>query len=146
LTDLHGDVIATVNPAADTAPAATYTYTEFGAVESTSTNPGEYGYLGGAQISSAALGGNQLMGARSYSTALGRFDRTDPISGGSANNYDYTDQNPLTNEDLTGRNSVNVGCSSRTVQVFYWTYTVPYTQTCVYDLSRDETDLMWPPA
>jgi len=142
LTDLHGDVIATVNPAADTAPAATYTYTEFGAVESTSTNPGEYGYLGGAQISSDTLGGNQLMGARSYSTALGRFDQTDPISGGSANNYDYTDQNPLTNEDLTGQNSVNVGCSSRTVQVFYWTYTVPYTQTCVYDLSRDETDLI----
>ena len=42
------------------------------------------------------------MGERVFNPATGRFDQTDPVSGGSANSYDYAAQNPLTNSDLTG--------------------------------------------
>jgi RHS repeat-associated protein len=103
LTDLHGDVIATVNPAADTGAAATYAYTEFGSLETTSTDPGQYGYVGGQQRSSGTLGDTVIMGARVYNTQTGRFDETDPEPGGSANAYDYTNQNPISQVDVTGR-------------------------------------------
>jgi RHS repeat-associated protein len=101
LVDLHGDILATssTSPSA-TGPSATYVYTEFGTPEQGS--PGMYGWLGGYGVSSAALGNDVLMGARSYSTSTGRFDQVDPIPGGNANAYDYVFQNPLTNYDLTG--------------------------------------------
>jgi RHS repeat-associated protein len=102
LVNLHGDVMASVQPANDTAPAATYTYTEFGSNEPSGGAPSRYGYLGGDQRSSTALGGTILMGMRGYNTASGRFDSADPIAGGSANAYDYAFQNPLTANDLTG--------------------------------------------
>ena len=44
-----------------------------------------------------------LMGARAYNTNTGRFSQTDPVSGGSANAYDYSAQNPITNMDLSGK-------------------------------------------
>jgi RHS repeat-associated protein len=96
LPDLHGDIMAT----ATTNPTATYVFTEFGSPEVGS--PGTYGWLGGNQISSNALGGQLLMGARAYNQNTGRFSQADPISGGSANSYDYAAQEPVTNKDLTG--------------------------------------------
>jgi hypothetical protein len=42
------------------------------------------------------------MAARPYDPASGRFLQTDPIPGGSANNYDYANQNPINNYDLNG--------------------------------------------
>ena len=102
LPDLHGDVMATVNTAADAAPSATYTYTEFGAVEPGGTAASPYGYLGGDQRSSSSLGNTVLMGVRIYNPQLGRFEQTDPVVGGNANAYDYVYQNPLTNFDLNG--------------------------------------------
>jgi RHS repeat-associated protein len=103
LTDLHGDVMATVNPAADAAPSATYSYSEFGATETGSATPGEYGYLGGSERSDSAIGGTILMGVRGYSVNDGRFDETDAVSGSSANSYDYCNQNPIICTDLGGR-------------------------------------------
>lgn len=102
LTDLHGDVIATVNPGSDAAPTATYTYTEFGSAETGSAAPGTYGYLGSDQRAGSDMGGTVLMGVRVYNPNTGRFLETDPVFGGNANPYDYVYQNPLTNLDLNG--------------------------------------------
>ena len=58
-------------------------------------------------------------------TSLGRFDSTDPVFEGSANAYDYVDQNPVTGLDLEGtsgnRNGLQCGSfSGRTGQCRYY--------------------------
>jgi RHS repeat-associated protein len=101
LPDLHGDVLATASASpSSTGPASTEVYNEFGVPETGAT--GTYQWLGGAEISAAALGGQLLMGARAYNPNTGRFSQTDPVPGGSANAYDYSAQNPVTQEDLSG--------------------------------------------
>lgn len=42
------------------------------------------------------------MGARVYSPLLGRFLQVDPVRGGSANDYDYANADPINNVDRTG--------------------------------------------
>lgn len=42
------------------------------------------------------------MGARLYDPILGRFLSVDPVDGGSLNNYDYCDQDPVNCYDLSG--------------------------------------------
>ena len=44
-----------------------------------------------------------LRGVRLYNPLTGRFLQTDPIPGGSANDYDYADQDPINKFDLDGR-------------------------------------------
>jgi len=105
LVNLHGDVVATAdnNPTA-TGTTSQYEYTEYGAPRQNNTTPGRYGWLGGKQRSSDALGGVVLMGVRLYNPNSGRFLSVDPVAGGSANDYDYTNQDPVNNLDLDGRN------------------------------------------
>ena len=95
LPDMHGDILATATTSpTSTGPTTTSIYTEFGSPESGST-PGNYGWLGADEISSSALGGQMLMGARACNTNTGRFSQVDPVPGGSANAYDYAAQNPV---------------------------------------------------
>ncbi|CAB4602698.1 unannotated protein [freshwater metagenome] len=49
----------------------------------------------------------QLMGARVYVPGLGRFAQLDPKVGGSANGYDYVNQDPINFSDPTGNESEN---------------------------------------
>ena len=49
----------------------------------------------------------QLMGARVYIPALGRFAQLDPKVGGSANGYDYVNQDPVNGSDPSGNQSDN---------------------------------------
>lgn len=49
----------------------------------------------------------QMMGARVYVPALGRFVQLDPKVGGSANGYDYANQDPVNNTDPSGNDSEN---------------------------------------
>jgi hypothetical protein len=42
------------------------------------------------------------MGVRLYNPNTGRFLQTDPIPGGSANPYDYANQDPINNTDIAG--------------------------------------------
>jgi hypothetical protein len=43
------------------------------------------------------------MGARQYDPYLGRFIETDPVEGGSCNDYDYVCMNPMNGSDLDGQ-------------------------------------------
>jgi RHS repeat-associated protein len=62
-----------------------------------------YGFEGKHGISTDIdAGGVVLMGARLYNPATGRFLQVDPVFGGSANAYDYVDQDPVNASDLSG--------------------------------------------
>lgn len=110
LTDLHGDVVAS----ASSSPTATellakFRFSEFGEPEG-SEQAGRFGWLGGKARRTELSSGVIQMGARSYIPQLGRFLTPDPVPGGSANPYDYADQDPINNFDLTGeKNCINVG-------------------------------------
>jgi RHS repeat-associated protein len=105
-TDLHGDVLATATATA-TAPTFTPDYDEFGNAGTASNT--RYGWLGGEQRSADAYGGTIFMGVRMYSPVLGRFLQVDPVSGGSANSYDYVSQDPINLIDLDGRRQAPEG-------------------------------------
>ncbi|MGB3676626.1 MAG: RHS repeat-associated core domain-containing protein, partial [Candidatus Nanopelagicales bacterium] len=59
---------------------------------------------GGIETESLSTGVN-LLGQRLYIPALGRFTSTDPVQGGSANAYDYGNQDPINNSDTSGESA-----------------------------------------
>jgi RHS repeat-associated protein len=101
LADMHGDVvgIAESSPSA-TKLKSTLAFDEFGNPKQGSTP--KFGWLGASGRRTELPSGVIQMGLRSYVPALGRFLTMDPIRGGSANAYDYANQDPVNNFDLTG--------------------------------------------
>ncbi|MGW0252637.1 PA14 domain-containing protein [Nocardia goodfellowii] len=65
----------------------------------------DFGWLGQHTVPIEHLASQQAleMGARTYLPALGRFLQVDPVTGGSANNYEYCNGDPVNYQDLTGR-------------------------------------------
>lgn len=101
VTNLHGDVVAKASlTPSETKLLATYRSDEFG--NPVAGSAGRFGWLGGKQRRTELASGVIQMGARSYVPALGRFLTPDPILGGSANTYDYANQDPINNLDLAG--------------------------------------------
>jgi RHS repeat-associated protein len=106
LANMHGDTIATaaLDPEA-TELLDTQSFDEFGnPLQSGFLTDGkaEYGWLGAKSRRTQLPSGVIQMGLRSYVPALGRFLTPDPVKGGSANAYDYADQDPVNGFDLTG--------------------------------------------
>jgi RHS repeat-associated protein len=102
LTNLHGDVVATAALSSSvTELKATFGADEFG--NQTSGSSGRrFGWLGGPLRRTELASGVVQMGVRSYIPQLGRFLTPDPVRGGSANSYDYANQDPINQFDLTG--------------------------------------------
>src|SRR5204863_9481017 len=98
-------VVATApNSAGATGTDAYFESTEFGVPRSSNSTTPRYAWLGGKERDSGdTLAGIVLMGQRLYSPGLGRFLQVDPVPGGSANDYDYANQDPLNRLDLAGR-------------------------------------------
>lgn len=106
LSNLQGDIVATMTVGASS-PASRIEYTPYGGPASTSGTLAPQGMRHGFK---GAYGKNTLespggyvhMGARVYNPTSGRFLQMDPIDGGSANAYDYSNQDPMNQMDLTG--------------------------------------------
>lgn len=101
LSNMHGDIVATASLSMSAAePEARFDYDEFGVPKQTGSP--HYGWLGGKGRRTEFASGVIQMGARSYVPAIGRFISVDPIRGGSANAYDYTNADPVNGFDLAG--------------------------------------------
>jgi RHS repeat-associated protein len=106
--NLHGDVMATAT-ASGVKQGSTRAYDPYGGplagVPDNSAGNLDYGWLGQHQrpTEQDPSGTAIEMGARLYAPGLGRFLEVDPVEGGSANDYDYVNGDPVNNLDLDGQ-------------------------------------------
>jgi RHS repeat-associated protein len=107
--NIHGDIVVTADQTG-TKQGPTRVYDPYGN-SLTGTTPDnsagnlDYGWLGQHQRPvehEPTLQPVIEMGARQYSPLLGRFLEIDPIEGGSANDYDYVNGEPVSTFDLAG--------------------------------------------
>lgn len=112
-TSVNGDLFFTTDDTG-TPVGTPQLYDPFGQVLTT-PDPPEPGVL---DLTWQAAQGNEtialasayvLMGARVYVPALGRFVQQDPQIGGSANGYDFANQNPVNVADPEGAAAVDWG-------------------------------------
>lgn len=102
LADLRGNVVALASDELSaTAPFARSAFDEFGIPETPGATR-RYGWHGQRQRSTEFATGLIEMGVRTYSPHIGRFLQGDPVDGGSANAYDYANQDPVNNADVDG--------------------------------------------
>ena len=107
--NIHGDITA-VADATGVKQGATSVYNPSGEIiggtlVDNSADNYDYGWLGQHQRGTehaTGLNTNIEMGARIYNPKLARFLTIDPVPGGSANNYDYTNADPINGLDLDG--------------------------------------------
>ena len=106
LTNLHGDVVATLANTTTATPTPLPANEEYGKAldpaPAGTTTPARYGWLGAHQRSAENISGLLLMGVRLYNPNTGRFLSVDPVPGGNANAYTYP-VDPVNAYDLDGR-------------------------------------------
>lgn len=114
LPNLHGDAVV-VTDAFSVTQGPQRTYDPFGNTSGqplvdNSAGAFDYGWLGAHQRTTEHQSGfaqTVEMGARQYDPMLGRFLQVDPVEGGSANDYDYSNADPVNESDLNGTCSTN---------------------------------------
>jgi RHS repeat-associated protein len=99
--DGHGSQVATADTTGTI--ASTQSYDPWGAPQaSIASNSTIHAFVGRFGKQYDTTSGLVLMGARPYDPVLGRFLSVDPIPGGSLNNYDYCNQDPVNCYDVNG--------------------------------------------
>ncbi|MFI6999352.1 RHS repeat-associated core domain-containing protein [Nocardia sp. NPDC050175] len=116
-TNIHGDILFTAD-GAGTRTGTIHLYDPYGQnvdpatgafgdipIPATAEGGMDFGWLGQHTVPIEHIASQQAleMGARTYLPILGRFLQTDPVPGGSANNYDYVNGDPVNSQDLSGK-------------------------------------------
>ncbi|MEO6318515.1 MAG: phospholipase A2, partial [Acidimicrobiales bacterium] len=106
--NLHGDMVGAANQAGIKQGTTVAFDPDGGALSATIDNAAgsvDYGWVGmyrRPEERESSLEPMAEMGARQYSSRLGRFLELDSIEKGSANGYDYVSADPVNFEDPTG--------------------------------------------
>lgn len=105
--NIHGDTLMTAD-GGGTKQGQTLSYDPFGQALTTLVDnlsgDADLGWLGSKDRLTEHMGSVQTieMGQRQYVPGLGRFLEIDPVEGGSSNDYDYVDADPINGLDVAG--------------------------------------------